>query len=80
MLRQHLAISRQFIGAACLCGVGDTLALLLADQAFAQGLESAIAKIGVLIGSVLAAGVGVFILAFQKVAVVPALAPAAPAA
>ena len=25
---------RSFIGAACLCGVGDTVALLLADQAF----------------------------------------------
>jgi NhaA family Na+:H+ antiporter len=71
---------RQFIGAASLCGVGDTLALLLADQAFAQGPESAIAKIGVLLGSVLAAGVGVFILAFQKVPVVTAVAPAAPAA
>ena len=44
-----------FIGAACLCGVGDTVALLMADQAFPQGMESAVAKIGVLIGSALAA-------------------------
>lgn len=52
-----------FIGAACLCGVGDTVALLMADQAFPQGPDSAIAKIGVLIGSVLAAALGAAILA-----------------
>src|SRR4029079_5198339 len=51
-----------FIGAACLCGVGDTVALLMADQAFPQGMESAVAKIGVLIGSVLAAALGALIL------------------
>jgi NhaA family Na+:H+ antiporter len=54
---------RNFIGAACLCGVGDTVALLMADQAFPQGPDSAIAKIGVLIGSILAAGLGAAILA-----------------
>jgi NhaA family Na+:H+ antiporter len=58
--------TRQFIGVACLCGIGDTLALLLADQAFPQATEAAIAKIAVLIGSVLAAALGVFILAFQN--------------
>jgi len=51
-----------FIGAACLCGVGDTVALLMADQAFPQGPDSAVAKIGVLIGSVLAAALGAAIL------------------
>src|SRR5205085_1161899 len=54
---------RNFIGAACLCGVGDTVALLMADQAFAQGPEAAVAKIGILIGSVLAAVIGAAILA-----------------
>jgi len=55
--------TRSFIGAACLCGVGDTVALLLADQAFPQGLDAAVAKIGVLIGSILAAGLGAAVLA-----------------
>ena len=46
----------QFIGAAFLCGVGDTVALLMADRAFPAGGLAATAKIGVLVGS-LAAGV-----------------------
>src|SRR6185503_11707061 len=57
---------RDFIGAACLCGVGDTVALLMADQAFPQGPDSAIAKIGVLIGSVLAAALGAIVLAANR--------------
>ncbi len=51
-----------FIGALCLCGIGDTVALLLADQAFPQGTEAAIAKIAVLIGSLLAAALGAAII------------------
>jgi NhaA family Na+:H+ antiporter len=54
---------RAFAGAACLCGVGDTVALLMADQAFPQGTESAVAKIGVLLGSALAAALGALVLA-----------------
>jgi NhaA family Na+:H+ antiporter len=54
---------RDFVGAACLCGIGDTVALLLADQAFMPGPESAVAKIGVLIGSTLAALLGATVLA-----------------
>lgn len=54
---------RNFIGAACLCGVGDTVALLMADQAFVAGPESAVAKIGILIGSFLAAVIGATVLA-----------------
>jgi Na+:H+ antiporter, NhaA family len=54
---------RNFIGAACLCGVGDTVALLMADQAFSQGPDSAIAKIGVLVGSTIAAILGTVVLA-----------------
>jgi Na+:H+ antiporter, NhaA family len=53
---------RNFSGAACLCGVGDTVSLLMADQAFPQGPESAVAKIGVLIGSVIAAVIGALVL------------------
>ena len=55
---------------------GVAVALLMADQAFPQGLDSAIAKIGVLIGSVLAALLGVAILAanLRARAVTPASA------
>lgn len=56
---------RGFIGAACLCGIGDTVALLMADQAFPHGADSAIAKIGVLIGSVLAAALGATVIAVR---------------
>jgi NhaA family Na+:H+ antiporter len=52
----------QFIGAACLCGVGDTVALLIADRAFPTGGLAPIAKIGVLVGSLLAGGLGTLIL------------------
>jgi NhaA family Na+:H+ antiporter len=48
-----------FIGALCLCGIGDTVSLLLADQAFPDNHGSAaVAKIAVLIGSLLAALLG----------------------
>jgi len=56
---------RGFIGAACLCGIGDTVALLMADQAFPAGPDSQIAKIGVLIGSVLAAALGAAVIAIK---------------
>ncbi|HWD29632.1 MAG TPA: Na+/H+ antiporter NhaA [Rhizomicrobium sp.] len=56
---------RGFIGAACLCGIGDTVALLMADQAFPNGDDAAIAKIGVLIGSVAAAALGAAVIAFK---------------
>lgn len=54
--------ARQLVGAACLCGVGDTMALLMADRAFSADLAS-VAKLGVLAGSIVAALVGVSILA-----------------
>ena len=57
---------REFVGGACLCGIGDTVALLMADQAFPQGPESSIAKIGVLIGSVLAAALGTAVLSVSR--------------
>jgi NhaA family Na+:H+ antiporter len=52
---------RQFVGAACLCGVGDTLALLMADRAFAPE-DAAVAKLGVLAGSVIAGLAGMAVL------------------
>lgn len=57
---------RGFIGAACLCGIGDTVALLMADQAFPAGPDSQVAKIGVLIGSVLAAALGATVIAIRR--------------
>jgi NhaA family Na+:H+ antiporter len=52
---------RQFVGAACLCGVGDTLALLMADRAFTPE-EASVAKLGVLAGSILAGIIGMAVL------------------
>ena len=52
---------RQFVGAACLCGVGDTLALLMADRAFAPS-AAAVAKLGVLAGSIVAGVIGTAVL------------------
>jgi NhaA family Na+:H+ antiporter len=57
---------RGFMGAACLCGVGDTMALLIADQAFPADAGAAVAKIGILIGSALAAAIGAVLLATEK--------------
>jgi NhaA family Na+:H+ antiporter len=52
---------RGFVGAACLCGVGDTLALLMADRAFSPD-EAAVAKLAVLTGSAVAATLGTLVL------------------
>jgi Na+:H+ antiporter, NhaA family len=62
---------RAFIGAAILCGVSDPIALLMADLAFPHGDFAAVAKIGVLIGSILAAGLGAFVLYTSPPAVTP---------
>jgi len=67
-VRANLAIAPdgvtpvQFIGAAVLCGVGDTVALLMADRAFPGGELAAVAKIGVLLGSIAAGGLGALVL------------------
>jgi NhaA family Na+:H+ antiporter len=61
----------QFLGAACLCGVGDTMALLMADRAFAPA-DAALAKLAVLVGSVLAGALGSFVLRFRGVSKTPA--------
>jgi NhaA family Na+:H+ antiporter len=67
---------RQFIGAAFLCGVGDTVALLMADRAFPLGAGAAVAKIGVLAGSAIAALLGTLVLITGSRA--PARSPAQP--
>jgi NhaA family Na+:H+ antiporter len=53
---------RQFLGAAVLCGIGDTMALLMADRAFPLGAGASVAKMGVLIGSATAALIGTLVL------------------
>ena len=50
-----------FIGAAVLCGVSDTVALLIADQALPPA-EAATAKLGILAGSIIAAALGTVVL------------------
>ena len=73
-IRSRLAVApagvsqRNFIGAACLCGVGDTVAMLLADQAFSDQAPLAVAKTGVLLGSFLAAVLGATLIATGPVA------------
>ena len=59
------ATALTFLGAAFLCGIGDPLSLLLADQAFQTGPYAAVAKIGVLAGSALAVALGALILVFS---------------
>jgi NhaA family Na+:H+ antiporter len=58
---------RQFVGAACLCGVGDTMSLLMADRAFGPA-DAAVAKLAVLAGSVNAGTVGSLVLRSRAVA------------
>jgi NhaA family Na+:H+ antiporter len=65
---------RQFLGAACVCGVADTVSLLMADQAGLPAGSASIAKIGCLVGSLLAAGLGAAVLAAG-----PPVKPATPA-
>jgi NhaA family Na+:H+ antiporter len=57
---------RQFLGAACLCGVADTVALLMADQASLPGATAAVAKIGCLVGSLIAAALGTMVLVARR--------------
>jgi NhaA family Na+:H+ antiporter len=56
---------REFVAGACLCGVGYTVALLLADRAFGPSAEASIAKIAILMGSLLPATLGAAILTFD---------------
>ncbi len=54
-----------FVGAACLCGIGDPLSILIAEQAFIGTGYAAVAKLGILLGSACAAGLGAAALAFS---------------
>jgi NhaA family Na+:H+ antiporter len=53
--------TRQFVGAAWMCGIGDMLSFLMADRAFTPALADG-AKIGVLLGSVLSGLIGFVVL------------------
>ena len=64
-----------FVGATALCGIGDPLSLLLAEQAFSGSVYAAVAKIGVLSGSALAAVLGALALTFSPAPVTDANAP-----
>jgi Na+:H+ antiporter, NhaA family len=61
-----------FVGAAVLCGIGDPLSLLLAEQAFPGSVYAAVAKIGVLSGSALAAVLGALALTLSPAPVTDA--------
>jgi NhaA family Na+:H+ antiporter len=60
-----------FFGAAALCGVSDPVGLLMAESAFPHGDFAGAAKIGVLVGSVLAAALGALVLVLSPSAVTP---------
>jgi len=47
-----------FIGAAFLCGIGDPLSFVVAEQALSSSAYAAVAKMGLLSGSTLAAALG----------------------
>ncbi len=64
--------TRQLVGAACLCGVGDTVALLMADRAFVPD-DAAVAKLAVLAGSVIAGVLGTLVLRACSMGKTPAL-------
>jgi NhaA family Na+:H+ antiporter len=54
---------RHFVGAAFLCGVADTMSLLMTDRAFAADDPKAdVAKVAVLIGSAVAGALGALVL------------------
>jgi NhaA family Na+:H+ antiporter len=67
---------RAFFGAAILCGVSDPVGLLMADEAFPHGDFAALAKIGVLVGSIIAALLGALVLVGGEAAVTPGKKPA----
>ncbi len=57
--------TRLFVGAACLCGVGDTMSLLMADRALSPDGAS-VAKLAVMAGSTIAGALGMGVLAFRR--------------
>lgn len=67
-----------FVGAGLLCGIGDPLSLFMADQAFQSNDYAAVAKIGVLVGSVVAAMLGAIVLSMSPEPVTSASPPGEP--
>ena len=65
------ATTAAFIGAACLCGIGDPISILMVEQAFGTSGLAAVAKLGVLAGSAIAVGVGVFALSLSPAPATP---------
>jgi NhaA family Na+:H+ antiporter len=63
-----------FLGATFLCGIGDPLSFLMAEQAFPSSAYTAVAKIGVLSGSALATALGVLTLILSPAPVTDAKA------
>ncbi|MGZ6094610.1 MAG: Na+/H+ antiporter NhaA [Polyangiales bacterium] len=57
---------RDIVGAACLCGVADTVALVMAERSFELPSDLATAKIALLAGSALAAAVGVIVIVLMS--------------
>jgi Na+:H+ antiporter, NhaA family len=58
-----------FLGAAFLCGIADPFSFYLADQAFQTSAYASVAKLGVLIGSGVAAALGAIALALSPTSV-----------
>jgi Na+:H+ antiporter, NhaA family len=65
-----------FLGATLLCGIGDPLSFLMAEQAFSSTGYAAVAKIGVLSGSTLAVVLGMLTLTLSPAPVTEASAQA----
>jgi Na+:H+ antiporter, NhaA family len=63
-----------FLGATFLCGIGDPLSFLVAEQAFFSTAYATVAKIGVLSGSALAAVLGALTLTLSPAPVTEASA------
>ncbi|MGH8035241.1 MAG: Na+/H+ antiporter NhaA, partial [Lysobacterales bacterium] len=59
---------RDLIGAACLCGIGFTMSIFIADAAFADAATLHLAKLSIITGSFLAALLGWVILQRRGVA------------
>ena len=69
---------RQMWGAAALAGIGFTVSLFVAGLAFPEGRLQSDAKVGILLGSVVAATIGATILVRASAPGVPAASEAAP--
>ena len=60
---------RNILGAGCLCGIGFTMAIFIAGLAFPGDLQTGLlsaSKVGVLLGSIISAGLGALLLIRAK--------------